>query len=231
MSKSFRQNDVFPLIHRLITDRTHKGSAFIGHADLVEALLYSAEGNAIVAFAKENSKLDTRGVASNMVAWFSQRYTTGENQFRELLERKKIDGRWAYRYMYSLPTVSTALVDSSFDVDMSAIEGNPKLVTHIRRERDPNLVKAKLAEVREKYGRTVCECCGFDPKDKFPTIDSPIVEVHHRLALAECEGLVQTKLEDLAILCPTCHRAIHRSNCKTVEEFKNAYFDNCTADA
>jgi hypothetical protein len=231
VSKSFKQSDVFPLIHRLITDRTFKGGAFIGHADLVEALLESAEGQAIVATAKESSKLDTRGVASNMIAWFSQRYTTGENQFSELLERKKIEGRWAYRYVYSTPTFAMAPADLSFDVDATAFEGNPKLVTHVKRERNPQLVKAKLAEAIKRFGSTICECCGFDPKRAFPTISSPIVEVHHRMPLAESETLVQTKLEDLAILCPTCHRAIHRSTSATVDEFKATHFDSCKASA
>jgi|HubBroStandDraft_1064217.scaffolds.fasta_scaffold136765_3 hypothetical protein len=36
--------------------------------------------------------------------------------------------------------------------DLEALEGNPKLVTHLRRERDPWLVKAKIAEVRAAQG-------------------------------------------------------------------------------
>lgn len=226
MPKTFRQDDVFPLIHRLITDRTHKDSAFIGHADLVDALLESVDGQAVVATAAQSSKLDTRGTASNMVAWFSQRYTTGENQFGELLDRQKIGGRWAYRYRHTSPTVAYGSVGLPPDVEMSEIEGNPKFVTHLKRERSPKLVKAKLAEVEKMHGRVICECCGFDAKLVFPGLTSFIVEVHHRIPLSDCDTIIETKLGDLSVLCPTCHRAIHRSNDLAVEAFKLKYFPN-----
>lgn len=37
-----------------------------------------------------------------------------------------------------------------------------------------------------------------------------LYECHHRVPLADLAIVRSTKASDLAILCPTCHRAIHR---------------------
>lgn len=223
MTQYFKHDEVFPLIYRLITNATDKHSAFICHAAVVDALLSSTEGMEIVLIAEANNKFDLRGTASNMVAWFSKRYTEGENDYGALLERKKIANTWAYRSKQSERTASGN--QPMFpDVDSSAIEGNYKLVTHIHRERNQKLVKAKLTKVLAETGRLTCECCGFDAKDQFPDMKSSIVEVHHQVMLSTYDGEMKTSLEDLSILCPTCHRAIHRSEVMTVETFKLKYF-------
>ena len=47
----------------------------------------------------------------------------------------------------------------------------------------------------------------------------------HRRPLAEAVGSVTTRLEDLALLCPNCHRAIHRTApLMSVEEFRTRFF-------
>jgi len=43
-------------------------------------------------------------------------------------------------------------------------------------------------------------------------LTSDIFEVHHRRLLSKAKGTVKTNLTDLAVLCPNCHRAIHRTN-------------------
>ncbi len=224
MSQSFKHSDVFPVIYRLITDRTFNASAFVGHAELVDALLNSSEGKALVSAAEAMNKLDRRGNASVMVAWFSQRFTKGSNDFGELLERKKIGATWAYRSKGTTPTDTSAQELFPPDVDALALEGNPKLVTHLIRERKPKLRKDKLAAVKQETGSLACECCNFEAAIKFPGLESPIVEVHHRTMLSSQPGAVEIKLGDLAVLCPTCHRAIHRTDGLTVEAFKSRFF-------
>lgn len=224
MTQSFKHDDVFPLIHRLITDRTDRASDYVRHSQLVDALLDDLGGGAIVAAAEATNQLDRRGTASNMVAWFSQRYTSGENKHGDLLERQKIGTTWAYRSKQTTPTSSVVVGAFAPDVDFTAIEGSPKLVTHITRERDPKLVQAKLDAVQAETGRLACECCNFDAKDRFPGIKLRIVEVHHRTMISEYKGPVKISLKDLSVLCPTCHRAIHRSGGMSVEEFKVEYF-------
>lgn len=220
MQQSFKHEDVFPVIHRLITDRTSKSSEFVSHSELVDALLADAQGATLVAAAEPNSKLGSRGIAANMVAWFSQQFPTGRLQGASLLERRRTDS-WAYRNLHAKPeTMSPVTVD----VDEGAMEGNPYLRAHVGRERNAGLAKAKLESVRALTGRLACECCGFDASRSFPGLESPLVEVHHRTPLWKYNESMKVGLADLAVLCPTCHRAIHRHGVPSVEEFKEKYF-------
>lgn len=226
MMKSFKHVDIFPLISRLITDITDKNSSFVGHSELTDSLLANVEGMALVMAAEVNNKLGIRGTASNMVAWFSKRYSEGENEFIELIERRKVDKTWAYRSLSKTRTVTPLTPVLPQDVDSVAMEGNPKMVTHIKRERNSKFVKEKLKRVQATTGQLECEVCGFNAEKVFPDLLSPVVEVHHRTLLSKYDGEAKTTLADLSILCPTCHRAIHRSGDLTVEEFRSKYFSD-----
>jgi 5-methylcytosine-specific restriction protein A len=51
-----------------------------------------------------------------------------------------------------------------------------------------------------------------------------VCEVHHRRPLAEASGPVTTRIEDLAILCANCHRAIHQTRpLLSVEDFRDRF--------
>ncbi len=107
------------------------------------------------------------------------------------------------------------------DADMSASEGNPQLVSHIRRERNPKLVKAKKDEILKKYGKLCCEVCDFDFAAKYGELGNEFCEAHHLKQLSKLDGKVKTKLEDLAIVCSNCHRIIHRQDpMLTIEKLK-----------
>jgi 5-methylcytosine-specific restriction protein A len=99
------------------------------------------------------------------------------------------------------------------DVDdqQSTLEGARRLVTHLRRERRRRIVEKKKREVLQATGRLCCEACGFDFKEFYGSLGSRFCEVHHRLPLHKAEGLVETMLKDLAIMCSNCHRIIHLS--------------------
>ncbi|TDR32140.1 HNH endonuclease [Hydromonas duriensis] len=100
------------------------------------------------------------------------------------------------------------------DVDeiQSILEGNPRLLTHLRRERSAALVKKKKDATMRATGKLCCEVCGFDFKDAYGDIGDGFCEVHHLLPLSKADGIVKTKLTDLAIVCSNCHRVLHRSN-------------------
>ena len=87
-------------------------------------------------------------------------------------------------------------------------------------ERDPAIARAKRAAARLPDGRLACEACGFTARDAYPNLDGDLCEVHHRRPLSEAVAPVATSLADLAIMCPNCHRAIHRTDpLMSVEEF------------
>lgn len=56
-----------------------------------------------------------------------------------------------------------------------------------------------------------CECCAADLRGRFPDIGEGALEVHHRKALSANQAdRTQTSLDDLAVLCATCHRLVHQ---------------------
>jgi predicted HNH restriction endonuclease len=123
--------------------------------------------------------------------------------------------------------------DTDFDSTpehAEALENNQRLVTHMKRERDPRLKKSKIESAR-RANKLYCELCALGEKSKYQFdgfLFEDILEVHHNKPLSERQGPTITTLEDLVILCPNCHRTIHRSKdgkgqILSVKEFKALY--------
>lgn len=91
-------------------------------------------------------------------------------------------------------------------------EGNPRLVKHLRRERNSAIVKAKKDTILRATGKLCCEACGFDFKEVYGKNGDGFCEVHHLQPLSKADGVVKTELGDLAIVCSNCHRIIHRTD-------------------
>lgn len=89
----------------------------------------------------------------------------------------------------------------------SGAEGARKLYTHYKRERDTSLGKAAKKAFRAKNGKLCCEACGFEPELIF---GFEIIEAHHRVPLSQSVDGRVTTAEDFILLCPSCHRAIHK---------------------
>ncbi len=94
----------------------------------------------------------------------------------------------------------------------SSIEGEWKLVLHFEKERDGKLPKLAKQYFRDKHnGRLFCEACNYNPES---SIGIDITEAHHRTPLSEIEKPTETKVTDFIMLCPNCHRAMHKiENC------------------
>ena len=95
------------------------------------------------------------------------------------------------------------------DEEFSADEGRLLYRRHRARERDRQLVKRKLASVLKATGGLRCEVCGLDAAVKYGDIAEGVVDVHHVVPL-HLAGEGTTRLRDLAVVCPTCHRVLHR---------------------
>lgn len=95
--------------------------------------------------------------------------------------------------------------------DREWCEGEPKRVTHLRRERAAGLAKAKKSAFVREHGRLFCERCELDPIERFGgEVGEACIEVHHRRTLVS--GMLNghlTVLEDLQCLCANCHRIVH----------------------
>lgn len=95
---------------------------------------------------------------------------------------------------------------------LGASEGQRKLISHYRRERSNSLRLKKLAEIRACNGKCFCALCGVDDSSKYPRqFGERIFEVHHLSPLSKAATPVRTTLDDLVVLCASCHRAVHAS--------------------
>ncbi|OKP81391.1 hypothetical protein BTE77_00020 [Ensifer adhaerens] len=92
------------------------------------------------------------------------------------------------------------------------IEGNPKIVSHLVRERQTGLAKLKREEFMSIHGRLFCEDCGLDPTERYgKDAGAACIEIHHhRTHVAEMQPGHQSVTSDLKCLCANCHRVLHR---------------------
>lgn len=108
------------------------------------------------------------------------------------------------------------------DESLSVKEGRSKWVQHLTRERNPKIVNAKKSQVLKATGRLKCEICEFDFEKRYGALGRGFCEVHHKQPLSTLNQQVETKLDDLAILCSNCHRMIHRTKpIMSITDFRN----------
>lgn len=108
------------------------------------------------------------------------------------------------------PKERAALPDVDEDVPVVGREGKKRLYQHLRRERNREIVARKKHRVKQDTGKLRCEACGFDFEAVYGPTLADFCEAHHTIPLRTARGVRETRLEDLAILCANCHRAIHR---------------------
>jgi 5-methylcytosine-specific restriction protein A len=109
--------------------------------------------------------------------------------------------------------VATSSLPPSLDDDEGRPEGAIVLTEHHRRERNRTVVRKRKEQLRNLHGQLVCEACGVteqETRSRYGPTLGDIFECHHLVPLAEVVGSRRPKPEDLAVLCPTCHRAVHR---------------------
>lgn len=106
------------------------------------------------------------------------------------------------------------------NADIAASEGERKLRAHYRRERSSSLRSKKLAQVRAIRGRIACDLCRTEEGATYPPdLGEKIFEVHHISPLSQAIAPVRTTLDDLAVLCANCHRAVH-ANAEVEKNFQ-----------
>ncbi|WP_125460932.1 hypothetical protein [Rhizobium sp. CIAT894] len=95
--------------------------------------------------------------------------------------------------------------------ERSWIEGNPKIVSHLQRERAAGLAKEKRDAFIAEHKRLFCEDCKLDPVERYGTAGAACIEVHHHgTHIANMQPGHKTSMEDLKCLCANCHRVLHR---------------------
>lgn len=125
-------------------------------------------------------------------------------------ERRRLDELWAGQR-----------VTEPEESEPSASEGRLQVLAHRRRERSRFLVKKKLSAFRRAHGSLHCEVCALPERGRYPeALAASVFEVHHTSPLASATTPRRTTLADLAVVCASCHRAIHATS--QVEENMHA---------
>lgn len=94
--------------------------------------------------------------------------------------------------------------------EIKAIEGGRKLVVHLRVERDPGIAKEAVRRYVRNAG-PVCKLCALDFSRRYQLgAGEHCLEAHHKLPLSLRLAASRTDLEDFLVVCPSCHRVIHK---------------------
>lgn len=90
-------------------------------------------------------------------------------------------------------------------------EGKVLRRAHLARERSAKLVKKKKQLTMERNGCLACEVCDFEFSKVYGSIGEGFIECHHIVPLSKLRKHTKTTVKDLALVCPNCHRMLHRT--------------------
>lgn len=134
-----------------------------------------------------------------------------EHQYPILLFSEKNTG-WTFEGIFKVSEIDDKSVQlirglaseykDSAGADLAGYrEGDRKYVTHLLAERSRGVVKA-LKEISQP----VCEICGVNFALRYGV---NYIEAHHKTPIATYSSAYEITTDDLALLCPNCHRAVH----------------------
>jgi hypothetical protein len=129
---------------------------------------------------------------------------------KKLLER--LDEIWITRpSSEAIPTssgIKSADSKKYLQFDPEWTEGDPKMRQHLTIERCSKAALTAKNLAREKSGYISCDSCGTIPVKSY---GHELIDAHHIIPLADTKGMARVpSADDFAMLCPTCHRAVHK---------------------
>lgn len=116
-----------------------------------------------------------------------------------------------YLLLKEITTTEDFMAAVDLDDDISFPEGAQIEKLHRSRERNRRLVALAKEAFIKKNGSLYCEACDMEPTEYFKDrkLAGKIIEAHHNIGVADPAHTGRTKIQDLRMLCPSCHRAIH----------------------
>lgn len=136
--------------------------------------------------------------------------------FEEFQDNREELGRFAntIRQAVEIPDLALKLYEIHEEVEEEKLEfreGKTLYKLHKYKERNSKLVLAKKTQHLKKYGALDCEACTFNFQVKYGDLGMGFIECHHQVPLNQYDGVQETKLSDLVLVCSNCHRMLHRS--------------------
>ena len=102
------------------------------------------------------------------------------------------------------------LPPAEIESDITGLEGKLLTRVHSFKERDKKFSK-KVKEFYKKKngGKLICEACGLDPISIYGPDGDSCIEAHHKIPIEELQPDSVTRIDDMAMVCASCHRIIH----------------------
>jgi hypothetical protein len=112
--------------------------------------------------------------------------------------------------------------EDPIDIDLPSFpEGVAQRRLHLLRERNQTVVAQAKALGLERDPMLRCEVCGFSFIEVYGELGRDFIEAHHKQPVAELKPGSRTRVEDIALVCPNCHRMLHRGeHTLAVEELR-----------
>jgi rubrerythrin len=114
---------------------------------------------------------------------------------------------------------------SEIEAEILGKEGRLLTRLHSYRERDRAFAAKAKKHYKDKNGdKLICEACGLWPVENYGPDGEKCIEAHHKIPIEQLQPDSITSLDDMAMVCASCHRMIHTQNpCLPVESvFKPA---------
>lgn len=109
-----------------------------------------------------------------------------------------------WKFNLSKEFKANAILDGEFP------EGKIYERMHKFRERNSKVAQLAKQHFKDKHGRIFCQVCEFDFEKEYGEIGEDFIEAHHTIPVSEMKSGHKTKIDDLAMLCPNCHRMAHK---------------------
>ncbi len=104
--------------------------------------------------------------------------------------------------------IAQANAQTALEFDPDWQEGDTKMRQHMTIERCSQAAQTAKNLARKASGELSCESCGIIPIKAY---GHELIDAHHIIPLADTKGMSRKpSASDFAMLCPTCHRAVHK---------------------
>lgn len=101
-------------------------------------------------------------------------------------------------------------------------EGRVLYAVHRKIERNSMLIDSVKRKYKEQNGDLRCMICDISFYERYGDIGRDFIEAHHTKPVSEMKPDELSKPEDIALLCPNCHRMVHRRKpLLRIDELKN----------
>lgn len=142
---------------------------------------------------------------------FSTKKPVRNNKGVSFIQAYRYDGLTDLIVKYARDANSTSIENISLPaIELWAYEGKALTILrkHLSRERSLSFMK----KYKLKYSHVKkCQACGFNPEDNYQKIRAiQMLEMHHILPIGKRSASQVTREKDVVLLCPNCHRAIHK---------------------